>query len=270
MDDAKEYWIFADESVQDGSHFSKFFGGCIVPAHAHAEIEARLAARKTALGFGGELKWQRVTDQRLDDYRAMISSFFDELRADRVRVRVMFQDNQNRRARRDGELRHEPYYKLYYQFIKHAFGLAHMPPRDHETRLRLFLDQLPHTAEHTAQFKAFIAALPLNHQLRHRRFKLDPSHIAEVDSKQHVLLQCVDIVLGSMAFRFNEKHLEKPPGARTRGKRTIAKDRLYRHILAEIRTLKPHFHPKISTAAEPFPTGTWSMPYRHWLFEPNP
>ncbi len=46
MNHEKEYWIFADESVQDGEFFSKFFGGCIVPASRHAEIEARLARRK--------------------------------------------------------------------------------------------------------------------------------------------------------------------------------------------------------------------------------
>lgn len=269
MDDAKEYWIFADESVQEGELFSKFFGGCIVPAHRHAEIKARLSAKKVELGFGKELKWQRVTDQRLADYRKMVTSFFDELRADRVRMRVVFQDNQNVRRRVVGELRHEPYYKLYYQFIKHAFGLAHMPEREDGTRLRLFLDRLPHTEEHTAQFKSYLAALPLNSQLREKRLKMDPSHIAEVDSSEHVSLQCVDIVLGSMAFRFNEKHLVKAEGTPRRGRRTMAKEKLYKHVLAQIRTLKPHFHPKISTACAPFPEGSWSMAYRHWLFKPN-
>lgn len=270
MDEAKEYWIFADESVQEGELFSKFFGGCIVPAFRYAEIESRLAERKDEIGFGKELKWQRVTDQRLADYMSMVTSFFDEIRADRVRMRMVFQDNQTLRKRLPDELRHEPYYKLYYQFIKHAFGLAHMPQREEGTRLRLFLDRLPHTEEHTAQFKSYLAALPLNAQLRGRQIKLDPSHIAEVDSKARVLLQWVDIVRGSMAFRFNEKRLIKPAGASRRGKRTIAKEKLYKHVLSEIRTLKPHFHPKISTACIPFPEGSWSMSYRHWLFKSKP
>lgn len=231
------------------------------------EIEQRLESRKTALCLGRELKWQRVTHQRLDDYQSMISAFFEELRAGHVRVRVMFQESRTTGMRIPGEDRHEPYYKLYYQFIKHAFGLAYMPVNEHGTRLRLFLDQLPHTAEHAAQFKGFIGALPQNSRLRHQNLKLDPSHIAEVDSKAHLLLQCVDVVLGAMAFRLNDMHLVKPEGSRIRGKRTIAKDKLYRHILKEIRSLKPHFYPKISTASDPFPEGTWSMPYRHWLFK---
>ena len=139
----------------------------------------------------------------------------------------------------------------------------------HLNKHELYFDQFPHTREQVAQFKGYVAALPLNKDLRHKNLKIDPSHITEVDSKEHVLLQCVDIVLGEMAFRLNDMHKEKPEDARIRGKRTIAKDKLYRHILAEIQTLKPALNPKISTAREPFPSGSWSMPYRHWAFEPK-
>jgi hypothetical protein len=54
MDDAKEYWIFADESVQDGELFSKFFGGCIVPAHERKKALrwTYINTRRRALGFG--------------------------------------------------------------------------------------------------------------------------------------------------------------------------------------------------------------------------
>lgn len=270
MEHEKEYWIFADESVQDGKLFSRFFGGCIVPASRHAAIESRLSEKKDELGLGRELKWQRVTQQRLDHYQAMITSFFDELRADNLRMRVMFQDNESLQRRAPGADRHEPYYKLYYQFLKHAFGFQHMPELETGTRIRLHLDQLPHTREQAAQFKGYIMGLPEIASLRSKLIKIDPSHITEVNSKEHAILQCADIVLGAMAFRLNDKHKEKPDGQRTRGKRTIAKDKLYRHILSEIRTLKPHLNPKISTASQPFPEGAWSMPYRHWLFKPNP
>jgi len=269
MSSKTEYWIFADESEQDGRFFSKFFGGCILPYSKVSAVEKRLNNLKKELGFGKELKWQRVTDQRLGDYKVMVTHFFDEMRNDSLKMRVMFQDNKTRSQASGSGRRHEAYFKLYYQFIKHAFGLHHAPEELNGCRLRLFFDQFPHTHEHAAQFKAYLLALPLNSQLRHHSIKLDPSHITEIDSKEHVILQCVDIVLGSMAFRFNEKHLAKTPDSRTRGKRTIAKEKLYKHILSEIRTLKPYFNPKISTASDPFPEGAWSMPYRHWLFVPN-
>ena len=269
MKHEKEYWIFADESVQDGRLFSNFFGGCIVPARLHADIENRLRIHKAKIGFLKELKWQRVTEQWLAGYERMVTAFFDELRHGHVRMRVMFRDNAACPESLSRKQREEAYYLLYYQFIKHAFGLAQMPQPEDGTRLRLFFDQFPHTREQVTQFKGFIAGLPVGKDLRHKNLKIDPSHITEVDSKEHVLLQCVDIVLGAMAFRLNEQHLEKPQGVRTRGKRTIAKDKLYRHILAEIHTLKPALNPKISTRNEPFPEGAWSMPYRHWSFKPR-
>lgn len=199
----------------------------------------------------------------------MIVAFFDVIRAGDLRMRVMFRASDSGRDQASGGGRDESYFKLYYQFIKHGFGLAHVPNRPEGTRLRLFFDQFPHTKESVLQFKGFLGGLPAAAQLRHAQLHLSPDHITEVDSKEHVLLQCVDLVLGSMAFRLNDQHLRKPEGDRKRGKRTIAKDKLYRHILGEIHTLKPALNPKISTAAVPFPEGGWSMPYRHWLFVPK-
>jgi hypothetical protein len=263
----KEYWIFCDESVQEGPKFSRFFGGVIVPAVRHADVENQLRIEKAEAGFLKELKWQRVTEQWLEGYERMATAFFDVLRKGDVRMRVMFQETRNVPARLNRDGRNEGYFKLYYQFIKHAFGLAHVPDQEAGTRLRLFFDQFPHTREKVVQFKGFLFGLPEASAVRHARLHLSPDHIAEVDSKEHVLLQCVDLVLGAMAFRLNDLHVQKPDGQRIRGKRTLAKDRLYRHILKEIRTVKPAFNPKITTGTEPFPSGSWSMPYRHWLFE---
>ena len=198
-----------------------------------------------------------------------MTGFFDLLREGEIRMRVMFCDNRvmpqglSRAERDDG------YFKLYYQFIKHAFGLRNIPAREPGTRLRIHFDQFPHTREKVLQFKGFIGALPNAAALRDAGLLLSPDHITELDSKEHVLLQCVDLVLGAMAFRLNDMHLAKPEGQRTRGKRTLAKDRLYRHILQEIRTLKPALNPKNSTHVDPWPEGNWSMPYLHWSFEPK-
>lgn len=54
--------------------------------------------------------------------------------------------------------------------------------------------------------------------------------IAEVDSKNHVILQCIDIALGSMNFKLNNMDKEKMPNSNRCGKRTIAKEKLYKKI----------------------------------------
>lgn len=68
----------------------------------------------------------------------------------------------------------------------------------------MFFDQFPDTGEQVAQFKGFLSALPEAAEMRDSNLLLSRSHITEVDSKERVLLQCVDIVLGAMAFRLNE------------------------------------------------------------------
>ncbi len=221
------------------------------------------------MGFLKEIKWQRVTEMWLPGYMAMMSEFFTVLRDGDARMRVMFRDNRFVAQGLDDEQKNGSYFRLYYQFIKHSFGLTHLQPHPHGTRRRLFFDQFPDTRERVQPFKGYVAALPLAAEMRNARLVISEDHIIEVDSREHVLLQCADIVLGAMAFRLNDLHSEKPAGQRTRGKRTIAKDRLYRHILAEICKLKPSFNPKISTGCENYPEDRRSMPYRHWAFVPR-
>ncbi len=59
-----------------------------------------------------------------------------------------------------------------------------------------------------------------------------------------MLLQYVVLLPGPVTFQLNALPQAKPEGEYTRGKRALAKDRLYRHLLAEIRSLKPSSNPK--------------------------
>jgi hypothetical protein len=195
-----------------------------------------------------------------------MDAFFAEIAAGRVKVRIMFRQNA-RKPRSLSPLQvDQAFFKLYYQFIKHAFGFAYMPPADTPRFLRAYFDQLPDTKEQVAQFRGYILALNRSREFAASHLTIREQDFTEVRSHEHVLLQCVDIVLGSMAFRLNNKHLEKPPGARKRGKRTIAKESLYKHILAHIRSVRPGFNIGISTGATR--PQRWSAPYLHWSFEP--
>lgn len=86
-------------------------------------------------------------------------------------------------------------------------------------------------------------------------------------SEQHVILQCMDVILGAMYFRLNDLHKEKLPGTYRRGKRTIAKHTLYKHINTRIRRIYPGFNIGISTGGTT--ADKWNHPYRHWLFTPK-
>lgn len=155
------------------------------------------------------------------------------------------------------------YYLLYYQFVKHGFGLEHIAEN---IRLRLYFDTFPDTAEKSEQFKGFL--LGLTKTKKWQSIDIKREDITEVHSHDHVLLQCLDIILGSMSFRLNDKHKEIPKGTSRRGKRTVAKEKLYKAILSEIRKIRPGFNIGVSTRTETL-ADRWRLPYMHWAFVPS-
>lgn len=73
-----------------------------------------------------------------------------------------------------------------------------------------------------------------------------------------------------MAFRLNDLHKVMPEGKHRRGKRTVAKEKLYKTIFAEIEKLYPRFNIGISTGMNhPRYENGWEAPYRHWKFVPR-
>lgn len=268
----KEYIVLCDESDQRGEYYSNFFGGVIVGGSVWQEVSERLEAAKKGAGIESEVKWSKVSPYDVARYERLIEEFFKVLAEGHVRMRVMFRQNIHEAVNLTVEHYKAEYFILYYQFLKHGFGLRHMPTHPDGVRLRFYLDQLPdQSREKLAQFRGFIAGLSYDAYIRRTGLTIDESDITEVDSKKHILLQCADAVLGSMAFRLNEKHKAIPEGKKRRGKRTVAKERLYKFIRSEVCrvTDKPHFNIGMSTSVSEYPDGRWSDPYLHWRFIPK-
>lgn len=268
MEYERQLFLFCDESDKKGRFFSNFFGGVLVGASQHARITKMLADEKARLRLEHEVKWSRTTEPYLGKYREFVSAFFREIRAGHIKARVMF--TQNSHTIDSVHTEHEDgFFKLYYQLIKHAFGLRFLPPRAEAVSLQLFFDMLPDTREKVARFKGFIHALQLSSEFRRVPIRIAERDIQEVDSKKHPILQALDVVLGAMSFRLNDKHLELNPETGKRGNRTKAKEALYKHILSEIRSLRPGFNPGISTGKSGDFESLWKHPYRHWLLISN-
>lgn len=239
----REYILFCDESDKYGEYYSHFYGGLIVGASQYMRVTQRLNDTKRRLNINGEVKWQKVAQAYLPKYTELIHSFFEEVAAGHVRVRVMFHQNARKAKRLTLEQVANSYYLLYYQFIKHAFGLQHVPvdPEGMPTHLRLYFDQFPDTGEQVERFKGFIHGLQMSVPFRNASICIRREDITEVRSHDHVLLQCLDVVLGAMSFRLNNKHKEMPPGQKRRGARTRAKESLPRD---------PRMHPGESPALQ--------------------
>jgi hypothetical protein len=256
----KEYILFCDESERSGKFYSNFYGGVMVASSVYEPATQALNGLKRELNLFGEVKWEKVTERYLDRYVRLIQLFFTFMRQGGIRLRVMFRQNANEPIGLTHEHRENEYFLLYYQFIKHGFQLAGYPVHPMAPTLRLYFDQFPDTKEKATIFKDHLLR-----QLGQVPFRVLSENMAEVRSHDHVLLQCLDIVMGSMAFRLNDKHKEKISGTRSRGKRTKAKEALYKVILKEIQTLHPRFNIGMSTGGGRL----WETPYAHWNFIPR-
>lgn len=269
---SRELVIYCDESDVSGRHFANFYGGALVESKHLQEVITRLDACKARLNFHGEVKWQKITENYAEKYIDFVSETFSLMAEGKLKFRVMFTQNYFSAHRLTTEQRENGFFLLYYQFVKHGFGLRFAGVQNQQTGVRIYFDKLPDTAEKCAAFKGYVSGLTKNHRLRNAGITIRQDQIAEVDSKEHVVLQALDVVLGAMQFRLNDKHLDKTEGSRVRGRRTIAKERVYKHINACIRSLYggKQFNIGVSTGRPDAAVGhEWVDPHRHWLFKPK-
>lgn len=265
----KHYILYADESDKRGQYYSNFFGGVLVSASDRQAIDADLRQKKLELGLLREVKWQYVDQSYCERYIEFIQFYFGYIASGRIKARIMF--TQNMRVPQNLEQRHrdDQYFLLYYQFIKHAFGLRFSDwSPNQRVVVTIMPDKIPDSQERVDRFKDYLCRIPNSSLYRNVNLVIPRSDIADVDSEDHVILQGLDLILGSMCSRLNEKLRAIPEGQKRRGKRTVAKEKLYRAINAEIRQIYPNFNVGVSTACRYGPSDRWSHPYRHWLFMP--
>lgn len=266
---AKEYFIYCDESVEKGKFYSDFYGGALVESTHYDEIITALSDKKAELNLLKEVKWSKVSSTYLEKYMHLVDEYFNFIKSGKIKIRLMFRQSAFEAINLTDHQKDNGFFLLYYQFIKHAFGFSSMPESEikHQKFLRLFFDELPDNKLRCEEFKSKIYGLQSLNQFVHAKISIRREDIVDVDSSKHVILQCMDIILGSMAFRLNNMHLVKPEGSRTRGKKTIAKEKLYKHILGHIRQITPNFNIGISTGGDT--DNRWLDSYRHWNFRPK-
>lgn len=257
----REYILYADESEEKGAYFSNFYGGLLISSRDRDAVVSLLEAEKSRLNLHGEVKWQKVTLNYLNKYLDLSSLFFKLVRDGTLRLRILFTDNSNMPASLVNQKFHQRYLRLYLHFVEQAFDLEFRLPNDEPVRLRLMLDELPVSTADKRSFRQQLYKLNGGPAFRGGNVLVFPDAIGEVDSRNHVLLQCLDIVLGAMQSRLNAGGIQKS------GKRSVAKQQLSAHILTLVKSIHPDFHMDVTT---PVPADqSWLNPYRHRLFAPD-
>lgn len=220
------------------------------------------------LGITEEIKWQKVNEYWYEKYLTLVDFIFDLLAQGYIKIRIFFRNNQYTASYLTREQRHKAYPLLYYQFIKHAFGFQYSNPENKPQYLKIMLDDIPLKGEDKKEFKNFIYGLNYDKGFQKANIHIRESDICEIDSSEHLMLQFMDLILGSICFRLNNKHKIKDGTTNRRGKRTIIKEKLYKYINSKIRELHPGFNIGESTGISQIEE-RWTLPYSHWSFKPS-
>jgi hypothetical protein len=261
--------IYCDESADKGPFYSHFYGGVLLDASNRQRIERALIDTCWSQNLHAELKWTKVTAQYKNKYIAFLDKFFTFIASGELKVRIMFTQNSNVPIGLEEHQIANEYFLLYYQLVKHAFGLMYCGAPDVSTNVSLFLDDIPSNPARFESFRAYVESLSVYPNFLSQRVMFSRENITSVNSKHHIILQGLDIILGSIQFRLNNMHLAKPPGQRLRSNRTRAKEEVYKFINTKIRSIYPGFNVGVSTAVRDDFANRWHHAYRHWLFLPT-
>lgn len=262
------YYIWTDESDSFGKYYANFYGGILVCSEDYEEVLSRLKAVVESVGLAEEeIKWQKVNAYTEERYKKVIDVLFAILGEGKAKMRIFFRHRRHEPSGLTNEQRRKEYQMLYYQFIKHAFGLRYCNPSGERIRIRLFLDDMPLKREDRKEFLEAIYNLNATTIFEKANIHIQEGDVAEVNSKKHLPLQVMDVVLGAMCFRLNDKYKERGIDGK-RARRTIMKESLYKYIRAKIWELHPGFNVGTNTGITKL-SDRWEQSYRHWSFIPN-
>lgn len=254
--DLKKYIIICDESTKKGKNFSYFYGGAMIDESKYQKISDILNDYKEKFGFN-ELKRVKITKANYKQYIEVMDLFFTFVKSGAIKLRIMFSPN-DQLLKNIKHSEDESFMKFYYAFIINAFNIFYAGKN---FRLRLIFDDLPETKEQCNKFKELLMKkIVTNEKQNTNKVYLKKEDIEEVDSKKHVILQCVDVVVGLIDFILNTPSAEINKSSRAKARYQVWQE-IYKHIL-EINSefqLKETTKPVYSNIA-------WKSNYRHFVY----
>lgn len=205
MDQGPLLHVYCDESRQTQDRYM-VFGGIMVPETSVEPFNKAMALWRDAQNMHAELKWTKVSNQKLNEYKSLVDLFFSLAGKGQLHFRSVVFDT----AQIDYKTYHKGskelgFYKFFYQFLLHSFG-AYVAKENRQ--LLVSFDQR-NTKEKLSTF-----GLILSRGMRNR-YKCREDvvvNVEAVDSKKCNLMQVADVLMGAIGYQNNDCHLR--PGAR--------------------------------------------------------
>lgn len=273
----RTYEIYADESWTHGSvprnRYWCFLGGIFGTESQLSKLEAALKEVKASCGYKLEVKWANISEKDTPVYHHLLDTFFQHISENDIKYRQLFLDRKYVRILRPGEARQSDLdiqYKIYYQFLKHHFGLEHLPLAQ-GTFDRVFIRLDTHSSvDHTNSLKEFTEKLPL--YLGRTDLHFDVSF---VDSKKHLSLQMCDVLMGAAGSYGNKMHLRRENGRRGMTNKQKCRLAICKYIYEKLKAVDKAdrgsgaFNWFESTGIGTTPTNKLSHKIRIWKFIPS-
>lgn len=215
------YHVYCDESRQTNERFM-VLGGILVTGQGVEGIEKQIMQCRDDTKMHAELKWGKVGDAKLEEYRAFVDLFFALNKSDHAHFHSMCIDTWklNHKLYNEGD-RETGFYKFYYQLLLHSFGGKYLRGSD-DTKLLLYLDRR-NTSYKLSKLKEVLnRGIEKTYKVKNQPFVT----VEARDSKSSNLLQLADILMGAVGFQKNGYH--RQPGAKK------SKVSLAEHIAAKV------------------------------------
>ena len=189
------YDVYCDESRQDlivkkssiATH-NRFvcIGGIMIPTERREELKDSIKRLKEMHNLFGELKWGNVSPNKINFYLDLIDLFFSTNSSIDFRTVVIDANVVNNKVFNDSD--HElGYYKFYYQLLYHWIELQH--------QYYVFTDYKTNKDQtRLKKLKDILNAASLSNSVE---------IVQSINSKESLLLQLQNILLGAVGYKFN-------------------------------------------------------------------
>ena len=189
--------IYTDESRQTKEKYMLFSGICVFQ-HSIDDVEDLIKKFKDKNNMHKELKWQKVSKNKIEEYKRFVDLFFDLLCFGKISFKCLIIDTHrlnNKTYNNNSKLL--GFYKMYYQLFW-WFGREYLLT-DH-TKFILHPDKIK------SKYSLNELKEILNKRIR-KYFKINGitpyKSIEPLDSKKSLILQLNDIILGGIGYSKN-------------------------------------------------------------------
>jgi hypothetical protein len=189
--------VYCDESHDHDGPRYMVYGGMIISSTDLQEFAGRMQSWRIDTKMHAELKWSKITEQRLPQYESLVDLFCEFSKRDILHFKAVVFDKQaiDYRAFHGGcKLRGR--YTFFYHFLLHKFG-CYATTDDH--RLRIIFDD----TTNRYPLSDFRRILNSGICKKYGRKGQIVRSVEPIDSKKSDLIQMADVLMGAVGFHCN-------------------------------------------------------------------